>query len=90
MALRGYAGSMFAINPNLPVDALREAFLRDSRVQVRDVLTDDCAQALARPGDAVLLSPACSSFDMFRDYKDRGDAFVRVVRALEAQAEVPS
>lgn len=40
------------------------------------------ARALAAPGDAVLLSPACSSFDMFRDYKDRGDAFVRAVRAL--------
>ena len=41
------------------------------------------AARLARPGDAVLLSPGCSSFDMFRDYKDRGDAFVRAVRALE-------
>ena len=40
------------------------------------------AAGLAQPGDAVLLSPACSSFDMFRDYKDRGDAFVRAVRAL--------
>jgi UDP-N-acetylmuramoylalanine--D-glutamate ligase len=42
------------------------------------------ASALARAGDAVLLSPACSSFDMFRDYKHRGDEFVRAVRALEA------
>lgn len=40
------------------------------------------AKKLAQRGDAVLLSPACSSFDMFRDYKDRGDAFVRAVRAL--------
>ena len=37
---------------------------------------------LARPGDAVLLSPACSSFDMIRDYKDRGDAFVHAVMEL--------
>jgi len=40
------------------------------------------AASFAQPGDAVLLSPACSSFDMFRDYKDRGDVFVREVRAL--------
>jgi UDP-N-acetylmuramoylalanine--D-glutamate ligase len=40
---------------------------------------------LARPGDAVLLSPACSSFDMFRDYKHRGDEFVRAVEALAAR-----
>jgi UDP-N-acetylmuramoylalanine--D-glutamate ligase len=46
---------------------------------------DDAVRAsaeIARPGDAVLLSPACSSFDMFRDYKHRGDEFVRAVRAL--------
>ncbi len=40
------------------------------------------AAAAARPGDAVLLSPACSSFDMFRDYKHRGEAFVEAVRGL--------
>lgn len=37
---------------------------------------------LARPGDAVLLSPACSSFDMFRSYADRGNQFVTAVQAL--------
>ncbi len=40
------------------------------------------ARRFARPGDAVLLSPACSSFDMFRDYKHRGDEFVRAVMNL--------
>ena len=42
---------------------------------------------LAKKGDAVLLSPACSSFDMFRDYKHRGDEFVRMVRALSGATE---
>jgi UDP-N-acetylmuramoylalanine--D-glutamate ligase len=38
--------------------------------------------ALAHRGDAVLLSPACSSYDMFRDYKHRGDEFTRAVQEL--------
>ncbi len=40
------------------------------------------AALVAAPGDAVLLSPACASFDMFRDYKHRGDAFAAAVKAL--------
>ncbi len=40
------------------------------------------AAALAAPGDVVLLSPACASFDMFRDFEDRGRAFKGAVRAL--------
>jgi UDP-N-acetylmuramoylalanine--D-glutamate ligase len=45
------------------------------------------ARTLAVPGDAVLLSPACSSFDMFRDYKERGDVFAAAVNALDATSE---
>lgn len=43
------------------------------------------ARRLAAPGEAVLLSPACSSYDMFRDYKHRGDEFARAVRDLAAE-----
>jgi UDP-N-acetylmuramoylalanine--D-glutamate ligase len=40
------------------------------------------AAELAKPGEAVLLSPACASFDMFRDYRHRGDMFAQAVKSL--------
>jgi UDP-N-acetylmuramoylalanine--D-glutamate ligase len=40
------------------------------------------AYHFATPGDAVLLSPACASFDLFKNFEDRGDQFKAAVRAL--------
>ena len=40
----------------------------------------------AREGDVVLLSPACASFDMFRDYEHRAQAFVQAVHKLMAHS----
>lgn len=40
------------------------------------------AMAAAKPGDVVMLSPACASFDQFRDYEARGQAFRQIVEAL--------
>jgi UDP-N-acetylmuramoylalanine--D-glutamate ligase len=42
------------------------------------------AEALAQPGDNVLLAPACASFDMFDNFEQRGDVFIQSVEALHS------
>ena len=59
--------------------------LGDAVPQVRAGSLDDAiarSRSLADTGDAVLLSPACASFDMFKNYEERGHLFARAVEAL--------
>ena len=52
-----------------------------SDIAMRDIV--GVAQQAARPGDVVILSPACASFGMFKNYADRGDQFVAAVNELQ-------
>jgi UDP-N-acetylmuramoylalanine--D-glutamate ligase len=66
--------------------AMFAALLRDAKVDVAECGTleaaVEAAAADAQPGDTVLLSPACASFDQFKDFEARGDAFRAAVEAL--------
>ncbi|MBA3054701.1 MAG: UDP-N-acetylmuramoyl-L-alanine--D-glutamate ligase [Sphingomonadales bacterium] len=69
----GDAGPRFAeiLEPHVPVER-------------SEMMCEAIRQAIeaAKPGDVVLLSPACASFDQFRDYEARGDTFRQIVDAL--------
>lgn len=70
----GEAGPVFAqiLKPHMPVS---DCGTLDAAVRI--------AAAAAQPGEVVLLSPAAASFDQFRDFEARGDAFRAAVEALD-------
>ncbi len=66
---------------NKRLDAFFQDMVPLSRVDdIKDAVK--MAFKLASPGDVVLLSPACASFDLFKNYEDRGDRFKKAVKSL--------
>ena len=68
--------------------------LRDSEVELADCAELERAVSeasrRARPGETVLLAPACASFDQYRDFEERGEHFRTLVAKLAEQSEVGS
>ncbi len=70
-----------------------DAAFRDATLTRRADTLEAATRAaldLAHPGDTILLSPACASFDMFRDYEQRGDVFREIARRIAAERSKPS
>ncbi len=82
-ALQVHARAVLAIGE--AADQLQSLYQRDMLVEKAAGMQQAVQRAatLSGPGDIVLLSPACASFDMFDSYQQRGDAFAAAVRALE-------
>jgi UDP-N-acetylmuramoylalanine--D-glutamate ligase len=82
--VRQYARAVVLIGRDAP---LIEAALVSTGVSLLHAASMDeavkLASARANPGDAVLLSPACASFDMFKDYAHRAEVFREAVQAYE-------
>ncbi len=85
-ALSGFGGTAIVMGEDAA--AIEAAIAGAVPVLHADSLTQavQLARSASQPGDAILLSPACASFDMFLNYEDRGRQFVACVRELSDSA----
>lgn len=75
--------TLILFGKDAPAIAAACACVVDAMIHVQDLAAAvAAAQELATPGDIVLLSPACASFDMFKNYQDRGEQFCHLAEAL--------
>ncbi|MFZ1992095.1 MAG: UDP-N-acetylmuramoyl-L-alanine--D-glutamate ligase, partial [Alphaproteobacteria bacterium] len=84
--LIGSAAPAFA--RTLEASGVKYTMCGDLETATRRALAD--ARTAGKPGATVLLSPACASFDQFKDFEERGDKFKAIVRALAKEAGAPA
>ena len=79
----GYSADTIVKNFENLVPVTKVGTIGDAKPNLESMKnTIDTATALASKGDVVLLSPACTSFDWFRDYEERGRIFKQLVNQL--------
>jgi UDP-N-acetylmuramoylalanine--D-glutamate ligase len=80
--VRQFATRVLLIGRDAPLIEKALAGLPSERCSSLESAVKRASQVVSA-GEAVLLSPACASFDMFRDYKQRGEVFAEAVRRLK-------
>ena len=81
-----YARAVVLIGRDAPLieEALADTYVPMQHAQTMEEAVQLCSQK-ARAGDAVLMSPACASLDMFKNYAHRAEVFCQAVAALAAE-----
>ena len=84
MVIKEHVKELFLIGVTAPAIAAAAKKAGMERIEMCDSLQAAvlAAKNCAKPGDIVILSPACASFDMFKNFEERGNAFKTMVNQL--------
>ena len=85
IASKAKAAILLGSTAQIIAEAVKAPGQTNTIIKIAGSMADavNCAAAIAESGDVVLLSPACASYDMFDNYRQRGDAFKKLVNTLD-------